>query len=796
VLSAALALDGWLHPVPVLATSAIKYVQGNYATPQTSQTTVTVSFTKAEAAGDLNVVVVGWFDTTAVVSTVTDASGNTYARAVGPTTINSSPWPISQSIYYAKNIAAAAPGANTVTVTFSTAAAYPDIRILEYSAADPNNPVDVTAGSSSATTSTTTSSGSATTTSPTDLVFGANTVDTSTTGPGSGFTQRLLTSPDGDIAEDEMVTAAGSYSATAPLSPSGPWVMQMVAFRTPAVALGSFTLSASPASLSVAQGSQGTSTITTTVSGSFSSTISLSASGAPSGTTVGFNPSAITGTGTSTMTITAGSSTALGTYPLTVTAKGGGIQHNTTITLKVVATISYVQGNYATPHPSGTTVNVTFNTAQAAGDLNVVVVGWNDTTAVVSTVTDSRGNTYALGIGPTIYSSSAEPNVQSIYYAKNIAAAAAGANTVTVTFSTAAAHPDIRILEYSGADPNNPVDVTAASSGNSTTSSSGSMTTTNPTDLLFAANTVWHYATGPGSGFTQRLLTSPNGDIAEDRMVKTKGTYSATAPLGGSAGSWVMQMVAFRAASGVPVSSSPLSASPTSVRFGNVVVGSRKSQSINLSNTGTISVTVSQATAKGSGFSISGLSLPLTLPSGQSATFSAIFSPTTAGSISGSISIASNASGSATAVPLSGTGITLVLSASPASTSFGNVVLGSSSTLPVILTNTGTASVTISQDSVTGRGFSISGPALPFTLPAGQNTDFSLTFAPATAGSVTGSASILSNATNSPNNEPLSGNGIHAVSLSWTASTTPVAGYNVYRARQSRFPVVVICDEV
>jgi nitrogen fixation protein FixH len=43
----------------------------------------------------------------------------------------------------------------------------------------------------------------------------------------------LLTTPEGDIAEDRMVTATGSYSATAPLS-SGQWIMQMVAFRTPA----------------------------------------------------------------------------------------------------------------------------------------------------------------------------------------------------------------------------------------------------------------------------------------------------------------------------------------------------------------------------------------------------------------------------------------------------------------------------------------------------------------------------------------------------------------------------------
>ena len=58
-----------------------------------------------------------------------------------------------------------------------------------------------------------------------------------TTGPGGGFTSRLLTVPDGDIAEDQMVTATGSYSATAPLS-SGQWIMQMVAFRTPRNMLG------------------------------------------------------------------------------------------------------------------------------------------------------------------------------------------------------------------------------------------------------------------------------------------------------------------------------------------------------------------------------------------------------------------------------------------------------------------------------------------------------------------------------------------------------------------------------
>ena len=143
-------------------------------------------------------------------------------------------------------------------------------------------------------------------------------------------------------------------------------------------------------------------------------------------------------------------------------------------------------------------------------------------------------------VGPTIVSGSLS---QSIYYARNILAAAAGANTVTVQFSTGAAFPDIRILEYSGADLASPVDVTAAATGSGGTSNSGSATTTNPMDLIFGANMVTGVTGGPGTGFTQRVLTSPDSDIAEDRSVTATGSYSATAP---ASGSWIMQMVAFR----------------------------------------------------------------------------------------------------------------------------------------------------------------------------------------------------------------------------------------------------------
>ena len=208
--------------------------------------------------------------------------------------------------------------------------------------------------------------------------------------------------------------------------------------------------------------------------------------------------------------------------------------------------------------------------AQTAGNLNVVIVGWNDTTAQVSSVTDSKGNRYQLAVGQTTLSTAIS---QSIYYANSIQAAEAGANTVTVRFATAAQYADIRILEYSGIDPANPLDVvTKAWGAGGASSTSGTLATTNPMDLLVAANTVSTTTLGPGTGFTQRLLTNPDSDIAEDRVVTVPGFYSATAPVSNSGG-WVMQMVAFRAAGSPPPDTTPPMVNISSPASGATLTG-------------------------------------------------------------------------------------------------------------------------------------------------------------------------------------------------------------------------------
>ena len=228
---------------------------------------------------------------------------------------------------------------------------------------------------------------------------------------------------------------------------------------------------------------------------------------------------------------------------------------------------TFVQVNYGTP-ASGTQVGVPYTKAQVTGDLNVIVVGWNDTTASITSVTDSSGNIYTLAFGPTKVSGALS---QSIYYAKNIAGATAGANTVTVKFNTTASYPDIRILEYSGLDVNNPLDAFSVGTGTASAMDSGAVVTSNANDLLVGANTVLTSTSAAGSGYSNRVITYPDGDLVEDKVVTAVGSYHATATLS-NAGGWILQGVAFKAAGAAPAPTAP----------GNLTASTISSSQINL----------------------------------------------------------------------------------------------------------------------------------------------------------------------------------------------------------------------
>ncbi len=651
----AIALFGITRP----ASAAITSVQSASQDP-VSASSLAVKYAAAQIAGDLNVIIVGWNDSTSRVNSITDSRGNPYLIAVGPTTQSGN---ATQVIYYAQNIAAATAGSNTVTVTFNTTVKFPDVRIVEYSGIGTSAALDVAVGASG--NSTSPSSGSVTSKNASDLLLGANYIGAAFGAVGSGYTKRVLTTPDADLVEDRIVTATGSYSANSTQSPSSWWVMQLVAFR--AASAGADTMAPSaPSALATSavtsttvnlkwtastdnvgvssyliercQGAScsGFAQIGTSATATYNDT-NLAAS-TPYSYRVRASDAAGNLSGYSTiLSITTGSvaDTSPPTAPTTLTATPASssqinlawaassdnvgvtkyliercqatgctgfaqIGTSTTATyndtnLSAVSSYSYrVRASDAAGNLSGysgtasattaaaggssggssgggsgasvasvqsasqdpasaSSVAVKYAAAQLAGDLNVIVVGWNDSTSRINSIADSKGNAYLLAVGPTMQSGNA---TQVIYYAQNIAAATAGSNTVTVTFNTTVKFPDVRIVEYSGISTSAALDVAVGASGSSTAPNSGPVATTNANDLLLGGDYIGAGFAATGSGYTQRLLTTPDADLVEDRIVAATGSYSANSTQTPSSW-WVMQMVAFRAASAAGDTTAP-----------------------------------------------------------------------------------------------------------------------------------------------------------------------------------------------------------------------------------------------
>ncbi|MGA8233539.1 MAG: S53 family serine peptidase [Candidatus Acidiferrales bacterium] len=184
----------------------------------------------------------------------------------------------------------------------------------------------------------------------------------------------------------------------------------------------SFSISASPSSVSVVRGSSGTSTVTTTVSGGFDSAITLSASGQPTGVTVGFgtNPIAAPGSGSSVVTFTVASTTTTGTYTITIAGTGDSITHTTTVSLTVTAAAS---GNFTL---SASPTSLTIDRSESG------------TTKI--TVTPSGGFTGSVTFAatglPSGVTASFSPNpgtTTSTLTLKASSSATTGTSTVTIT---------------------------------------------------------------------------------------------------------------------------------------------------------------------------------------------------------------------------------------------------------------------------------------------------------------------------------------------------------------------------
>lgn len=292
-------------------------------------------------------------------------------------------------------------------------------------------------------------------------------------------------------------------------------------------------------------------------------------------------------------------------------------------------------------------------TIPATGAGHLLVVGWTGGSgpSALKSISDNVGNGYAEAKGTRAANSHAGVSVD-IWYAAN---SKAGATSLTLTATSSAAQGAAVIWEFSGVNTTSPLDQVAKLRNQPvTTAPAGpSITTTSAGEVIISIAAGAKSITGIYSGnpFTEDSLVRSSGWA--HLVASSPGAYNAQWDESPS-GAYCASAAAFFPASGGLTYL--LTASPSSLAFGDPLIGSCSTQTVTLSSTGTGAVTISSISSTGSGFSASGPSLPFTLQAGYTTPLSVTFCPSSGSSVTGSVSVVSNASGSPAVVSVSGTG--------------------------------------------------------------------------------------------------------------------------------------------
>jgi hypothetical protein len=202
-------------------------------------------------------------------------------------------------------------------------------------------------------------------------------------------------------------TAPGSYPIT--ITAASGTITHTVGITLIVTGPPDFSISATPASRSVVQGSGTTYSVTITALNGFTGTVGFSASGTPSGTTASFNPTQITTSGSTTLSISTASSTPAGSYPITITASSGTLTHTTSVTLVVTVpsdfTISASPASQTISRGSKTTYSVSVGAVGSfSGTVTLTVSGLPKKTSssfTTSTITGSGTSTLKVSANPT-----------------------------------------------------------------------------------------------------------------------------------------------------------------------------------------------------------------------------------------------------------------------------------------------------------------------------------------------------------------------------------------------------------
>jgi hypothetical protein len=519
--------------------------------------------------------------------------------------------------------------------------------------------------------------------------------------------------------------------------------------------------------------------------------------------------SSIATTGDFSQTNTCGSSIpANGSCSVSVTfSPSAGGSRTGTLTVNAGGTTSTVSlsGTGVAPGPI-------LNANPASLTFTGTVVG--STTATQAVTISNSGTTSATVSGVSVTGDFTQTN--------NCASIAVGAScTVNVAFKPTAGGPRSGTLTVTSNANNGPVTVSLSGSGidSSTNIAAGKPATASSSNGTYVpgnvtdpdASTYWESANGawpqwlqvdlgssyglgkltlklpPATSWSTRtetiaVSTSPDGTSFTTNVGATSYTFDPstgntvsinlpanvsgryvrltfTANTGWNAGQ-LSDFEVFPSSGGGGGGSASLSASPSSLTFGSTTVGATSgAQSVTVSNTGSAAAAVSGISVTGDFAQTN--TCGSSIAAGASCSVSVTFHPTASGPRTGSLTVTSNATNSPTNVALSGTGATsgtATLSTSPTSLTFASTAVGSASAAQsVTVSNTGTAAASVSSVAVSGDYTQTN--TCGSSIAAGGSCTVSVTFRPSASGTRTGSLTVTSSATSSPNNVALTGTG-------------------------------------
>jgi hypothetical protein len=303
-----------------------------------------------------------------------------------------------------------------------------------------------------------------------------------------------------------------------------------------------FSLSATPSTVSVPAGQNGSSVISSAVTSGAPEPITLTASGLPTGATASFDTTGIASGQSATLTLGTSASTPVGSYPITVTGTGTTATHTTTVTLTVPP---LVQAVGATEASASTTLTATLPLTSLTGDLLVLSASvYTGSTNHISSITDSAGNVWQRA---NAWSVAGHNSDGEIWYAAN----AAATSSIVAHLATAGTMA-IEVMEFSGIATSNPLDTSTGASNTGTTASSGPITPAGAGELLvgFAAGHAnAQTMTITSAGFTVQTQQNSTGTIATVRTGYQLLTGTGATSFDASFGTgmyWAAGIVAFK----------------------------------------------------------------------------------------------------------------------------------------------------------------------------------------------------------------------------------------------------------